>query len=171
MNSRDMVIIVSFLIIAAVLATCGCTSQSSPTATPGPTSTTSATLNGPTATQTPLASAPMISASDPDGYKVWLNYAETPYLDIRVSVGNDSELSTLTTFYTPDGMTQTSRTDDAKYILSTSAKGQVYHFNLGDIVGNVTLIASYNDGASRTLAVLHQAALPGMGGTLSWQPY
>lgn len=162
------------LIVALTLAVSGCSSGSSSnnsnsgTSTPTvePSNSATGTL---TATQAPVTTAPTISASDPASYKVYVNTGANPDLYFDVGVDNYSVLSSLTTYWTDDGGTPTSRTDYAKDIISTRAKGLAYRIKIGPAAkANVTMIAKYNDGASRTVIAMH---LVNSAAGMTWTPY
>ena len=151
--------------IVLIVLSCGCSSpQSSPAATPtsaaSPTAAASASP-GPVATPVPAAAAPTISPSDPASYKVNLNFGSNPYLYIQV-MEDATRLKSLEIRYTPDLGVETSSVIEGQYLTDGLRR------SLGRLADstNVTVIATYSDGASRTLLRLHQTGTFG-----TWTSY
>ncbi|HUL62426.1 MAG TPA: hypothetical protein VLT35_05130 [Methanocella sp.] len=109
--------------------------------------------------------APPLSPSDPASYRVNVNFGSNPYLFIDV-MEDASRLRTLEVWYTPEGpgAAETSKVVEGKYLTNG------VRISLGRLTDstNVTVIATYSDGASRTLFVLHQ--IP-RGSGYSWVKY
>ena len=139
--------------LALIVLICGCSSSNSPSS-PSPTVSPTASPSVsplPIATPLPAVAAPTIGPGDPASYKVNVNFGSNPYLYIEV-MEDATRLKSLEIRYTPEMGAETSNVIEGKYLTNglRSSLGK-----LADST-NVTVIATYGDGASRTLFVLHQ---------------